>query len=62
MKVLLDLGSQKTYLFNTVRDFLELDTISKQNVQIKGSGETKGHLKKLREFKFVLRGCNGDML
>ena len=45
-----------------MRDFLELDTISKQNVQIKASGETKGHLKKLREFKFVLRGCNGDML
>ena len=31
-KVLLDSGSQKTNLSNTVRNFLQLDTISKQNV------------------------------
>ena len=29
MKVLLDPGSKKTYLSDTVRDFLQLDTISK---------------------------------
>ena len=47
VKVLLDPGSQKTHLSNTVRDFLQLDTISKQNVQIKAFGDTKGHLKEL---------------
>ena len=35
VKVLLDLGSQKTYLSNTVRDLLQLDTICKQNVHSK---------------------------
>ena len=62
MKVLLDPGSQKTYLSDTVRDFLQLDAISKQNVQIKAFEDTKGLLKKLGEFKFVLRGWNGDGL
>ena len=33
VKVLLDLGSQKMYLSDTVRDLLQLDTICKQNVQ-----------------------------
>ena len=60
MKVLLDPGSQKTYLSVTVRNFLQLDTISKQNVQIKAFGEAKGQLKELGEFKFVLRNWNGD--
>ena len=32
VKVLLDPGSQKTYLSDTVKDFLQLDTISKQHV------------------------------
>ena len=60
VKVLLDPGSQKTYLSVTVRNFLQLDTISKQNVQIKAFGEAKGQLKELGEFKFVLRNWNGD--
>ena len=60
VKVLLDPGSQKTYLSDTVKDFLQLDTISKQHVQIKAFGDTKGRLKELGEFKFVLRGWNGD--
>ena len=42
VKALLDRGSQKTYLSDTVRDFSQLDTISKQNVQIKAFGDTKG--------------------
>ena len=62
VKVLLDLGSQNMYLCDTVGDFLQLDTISKQNVQIKAFGDTKGQLKELGEFKFVLRGWNGDGL
>ena len=61
MKVLLDAGSRKTYLSDTVRDLLQLDTISKQNVQIKAFGDMKGQLKELGEYKFVLRGWNGDM-
>ena len=32
VKVLLDLASQKTYLSDTVKDFLQLDAISKQNI------------------------------
>ena len=62
MKVLLDAGSRKTYLSDTVRDLLQLDTISKQNVQIKAFGDMKGQLKELGEFKFVWRGWNGDGL
>ena len=62
VKVLLDRGSQKTYLSDTVRDFLQLDTMSKQNVQIKAFGDTKGQVKELGEFKFVLRGWNGNGL
>ena len=42
VKILLDPGSQNLYLCDTVRDFLQLDTISKQNVQIKAFGDTKG--------------------
>ena len=42
VKILLDPGSQNPYLCDTVRDFLQLDTISKQNVQIKAFGDTKG--------------------
>ena len=62
VKVLLDRGSQKTYLSDTVRDFSQLDTISKQNVQIKAFGDTKGQVKELGEFKFVLRGWSGNGL
>ena len=62
VKALLDRGSQKTYLSDTVRDFSQLDTISKQNVQIKAFGDTKGQVKELGEFKFVLRGWNGNVL
>ena len=47
IKVLFDPGSQKTHVSNTVRDFLQLDTISKQNVQIKAFGDRKGLLKEL---------------
>ena len=43
LKVLLDPGSQKTYLSDTGRDVLQLHTISKQNVQIKAFGDTKWH-------------------
>ena len=50
VKVLLDLASQKTYLSDTVKDFLQLDAISKQNIQIKAFGDTKGQLKELGEF------------
>ena len=46
-KVLSDPGSQKTHLSNTVQDFLQLDAISKQNVQIKAFRDTEGHLKEL---------------
>ena len=45
VKVLLDPGLQKTYLSDTIRDFLQLDTISKQNVPIKAFGDTKEQLK-----------------
>ena len=62
VKVLLDPGSQKMYLSDTVRDLLQLDTIFKQNVQIKAFGDTKGQLKELGEYKFVLRDWNGDGL
>ena len=60
VKVLLDPRSQKTYLSDTVRNSLPLETISKQNVQIKAFGEAKGQLKELGEFKFVLRNWNGN--
>ena len=62
LKGLLDPGLQKRHLFNTVRDFLQLDTISKQNLQIKAFADTEGQLKELGEFKFVLRGWNGNGL
>ena len=62
VKVLLDPGSQKMYLSDTVRDLMQLDTICKQNVQIKALGDTKGQLKELYEYKFVLRDWNGDGL
>ena len=41
---------------------MQLDTISKQNVQIKTFGDTEGQLKELGEFKFVLGGWNVDGL
>ena len=47
VKVLLDPGSQKMYLSDIVRNLLQLDTICKQNVQIKAFGDTKGQLKEL---------------
>ena len=62
VKVLLDPRLQKRYLSDTVRDFLHLDTMSKQNVQTKAFGDTKGQLKELGELKFVLRDWNGDEL
>ena len=62
VKVLLDPGSQKMYLSDTVRDLMQSDTICKQNVQIKALGDTKGQLKELGEYKFVLRDWNGDGL
>ena len=55
VKVLLDPGLHKTYLSDNVRDLLQLDTINKEKVQIKAFGDTKGQLKELDEFKFVLR-------
>ena len=51
-----------THLSDTVRDFLQLDTIRRQNVQMKAFGDTKGPLKELGEFKFVLRRWNGNGL
>ena len=62
VKVLLDPGLHKTYLSDNVRDLLQLDTINKENVQIKAFGDTKGQLKELDEFKFVLRDWNSDGL
>ena len=47
---------------DTLTGFLQLDTISKQNVQIKAFGDTKGRLKELGEFNFVLRGWNDNGL
>ena len=41
---------------------MQLDTICKQNFQIKAFGNSKGQLKKLHEYKFVLRGWNGNGL
>ena len=61
VKALLDPGSQKTYLSDIVRHFLQLGTISKQNVQIKAFWDMKGRLKELGEFKFVWE-ANGDEL
>ena len=62
VKGLLDPGSQKTYLSDTVKDLLQLDTISKQYVQIKAPGDMKGQLKELGELKFVLRSWNDNGL
>ena len=44
-KILLDPGSQKTYLSHAVKDYLKLDVITKQNVAIKTFGSTNGQLK-----------------
>ena len=52
IKVLLDPGSQKTYLSDAVKDYLKLDAITKQNVAIKTFGSTNGQLKELGEFEF----------
>ena len=41
-KVLLDPGSQKTYLSDAVKDYLKLDAITKQHVAIKTFGSTNG--------------------
>ena len=41
---------------------MQLDTICKQNIQIKAFGDTKGQLKEFCGYKFVLRGWNGDGL
>ena len=60
IKVLLDPGSQKTYLSDTVKNYLKLDVITKQNVAIKIFGSTNGQLKELDEFKFALRGLHGN--
>ena len=62
IKVLLDPGSQKTYLSDAVKDYLKLDAIAKQNVVIKTFGSTIGKLKELGEFKFALRGLHGNCL
>ena len=42
VKVCLDPRSQITYLSDTVRDFFQLDTINKRNVQIKAFEDMKG--------------------
>ena len=62
IKVLLDPGSQKTYLSDAVKDYLKLDAITKQNVAIKTFGSTNGQLKELGEFKFALRRFHGNCL
>ena len=41
-KVLLDPGSQKTYLSDAVKDYLKLDAITKQHVAIITFGSTNG--------------------
>ena len=53
IKVLLDPGSQKTYLSDAVKDYLKLDAITKQNIAIKTFGSTNGQLKELGEFKIA---------
>ena len=60
IKVLLDPGSQKTYLSDAAKDYLKLDAITKQNVAIKNG--TNGQLKELGELKFALRGLHGNCL
>ena len=62
IKVLLDLGSQKTYLSDAVMDYLKLDAITKQNVAIKTFGSTNCQLKELGELKFALGGLHGNYL
>ena len=62
IKVLLDPGSQKTYLSDAVKDYLKLDAITKQKVAIKTFGSTNGQLKELGEFKFALRELHGNCL
>ena len=62
MKVLLDLGSQKTFISDAVKDYLKLDAITKQNVAIKIFGSINGQLKELGKFKYALRGLYGNGL
>ena len=62
MKVLLDPDSQKTYLSEAVKDCLQLDAITKQNVAIKTFGSSNWQLKELGEFKFALGGLHGNGL
>ena len=62
INVLLDQGSQKTYLSDAVQDYLKPDAINKQNVSIKTFGSTNGQLNKMGEFKFAFRGLLGNGL
>ena len=62
MEVLLDPGSQKTYVSDALKDYLQLDAIIKQNVAIKTFESINGQLKELGEFKFPLRKLHANGL
>ena len=47
IKALLDSGSQKTYLTDTVKDYLPLDVITKPNVSLKILEDPMGSSKSL---------------
>ena len=60
--MLLDPDSQKTYLSDAAKDYLQLDAITKQNVAVKTFGSTSEQLKELGKLKFTLRGLHGNGL
>ena len=59
VKVLLDPGSQRTYLSQHLFDYLKLVPIRKQTVTIKIFGNENENSVELKEYSFCVRGMSG---
>ena len=53
-----DPDPQNTYLSDAVRDNLQLDSVTKENVVISKFGRTSGQFKELSKFKFSFWGLH----
>jgi hypothetical protein len=59
VKVLMDPGSQRTYLSQRLADYLQLVPIGKQSMTIKTFGNNAEQTMVLNEYDFCLKGMNG---
>lgn len=60
VKVLMDSGSQRTYLSERVVEYLKLKPVNSQNIVIKTFGNNSDEPKKNNEYEFCVQGFGGE--